>query len=226
VGPDLPLWEGVVRLLLIVVLAGVVGLERELREQEAGLRTHMLVGVGATLFVITGNFAWSELEFGNDVGVVLDPSRVVAYVITGIGFLGAGTIIKHGINIKGLTTAASLWVVAAVGVAVGAGEYGLGVIATAIVLLSLWPVRKLADAVGIRASHMHRLELELEAHGSVASVLSRLEAHGGEVASVRVTEEAGTRRVELVLLQRDVDLGRLIDVAASATDVRSAAIAP
>ena len=225
-GPDLPLWEGVVRLLLIVVLAGIVGLERELRDQEAGLRTHMLVGVGATLFVITGNFAWSELEFGNDVGVVLDPSRVVAYVITGIGFLGAGTIIKHGINIKGLTTAASLWVVAAVGVAVGAGEYGLAVVATAIVLLSLWPFLKLAEAVGIRASRTHRLELELEAHGSVAAVLSQLEAHGGEVASVRVTEEEDARRVELVLVQRDVDLGRLVDVAASSTDVRSAAIAP
>ena len=150
-GPDLPLWEGVVRMLIVVVLAGAVGLERELRDQEAGLRTHMLVGLGATLFVIVGNFSWSEIEFGNRIGVVLDPSRVVAYVITGIGFLGAGTIIKHGINIKGLTTAASLWVVAAVGVSVGAGDYGLGVVATLIVLLSLWPVRMLANAVGIRA---------------------------------------------------------------------------
>jgi putative Mg2+ transporter-C (MgtC) family protein len=225
-GPDLSLWEGVARLLLVVVLAGAVGLERELRDQEAGLRTHMLVGVGAALFVITGNFAWSELEFGNDVGVVLDPSRVVAYVITGIGFLGAGTIIKHGINIMGLTTAASLWVVAAVGVAVGAGEYGLGVIATAIVLLSLWPVRKLASAVGIRANRTHRLELELEAHGSVAAVLARLEALGGEVASARVTEEDDIRRVELVMVQRDADLGRLIEAAASSGDVRSATIAP
>ena len=225
VGPDLPLWEGVARLLLVVVLAGAVGLERELRDQEAGLRTHMLVGVGAALFVITGNFAWSELEFGNDVGVVLDPSRVVAYVITGIGFLGAGTIIKHGINIKGLTTAASLWVVAAVGVSIGAGEYGLGVVATAIVLLSLWPVRKLADAVGLRADHSHRLELELDAQGSVAAVLASLEAVGGDVASARVTEEDEIRRLELVLVQRDADLGRLIDAAASLPDVRSAAIA-
>ena len=149
-GPGLALWEGIARLLLVMVLAGAVGLERELRDQEAGLRTHMLVGLGAALFVITGNFAWSELEFGNEAGVVLDPSRVVAYVITGIGFLGAGTIIKHGISIKGLTTAASLWVVAAVGVAIGAGEYGLGAVATAVVLLSLWPVRMLANAVGIR----------------------------------------------------------------------------
>ena len=224
-GPDLPLWEGVVRLLLVVVLAGAVGLERELRDQEAGLRTHMLVGLGAALFVITGNFAWSELEFGNDVGVVLDPSRVVAYVITGIGFLGAGTIIKHGINIKGLTTAASLWVVAAVGVTVGAGEYGLGIVATAIVLLSLWPMRKLATAVGLRGDRTHRLELELEETGSVAAVLGRLETAGGHVASTRVIEEEGIRRVELVLVQSDADLPRLIDAVSSAPEVRSASIA-
>lgn len=225
-GPDLPLWEGVARLLLVVGLAGAVGLERELREQEAGLRTHMLVGVGAALFIIVGNYSWSELDFGNQVGIVLDPSRVVAYVVTGIGFLGAGTIIKHGINIKGLTTAASLWVVAAVGVAIGAGEYGLGVVATAIVLLSLWPMRKLADAVGLRASHSHRLELELAPEGSVAGVLSHLEAHGGQVVSVRVVEEDDVRRVELVLHQRHADLGRLVDAAAASADVRAAAIAP
>jgi putative Mg2+ transporter-C (MgtC) family protein len=226
VGPDLPLWEGVARLLLVVLLAGAVGLERELRDQEAGLRTHMLVGLGSALFVIVGNFSWSELEFGNDVGVVLDPSRVVAYVITGIGFLGAGTIIKHGINIKGLTTAASLWVVAAVGVAVGAGDYGLGVVATAIVLLSLWPVRMLANALGLRASRGHRLELELEPQGSVAAVLARLEAQGAETMSAKLTEEDDVRRLELVMVQSDAGLGRLVDAAASAPDVRSATIAP
>lgn len=225
-GPDLPLWEGVARLLLVVLLAGAVGLERELRDQEAGLRTHMLVGLGSALFVIVGNFSWSELEFGNDVGVVLDPSRVVAYVITGIGFLGAGTIIKHGINIKGLTTAASLWVVAAVGVAVGAGDYGLGVVATAIVLLSLWPVRMLANALGLRASRGHRLELELEPQGSVAAVLARLEAQGAETMSAKLTEEDDVRRLELVMVQSDADLGRLLDAAASAPDVLSATIAP
>ena len=225
-GPDLPLWEGVVRMLIVVVLAGAVGLERELRDQEAGLRTHMLVGLGATLFVIVGNFSWSEMEFGNRTGVVLDPSRVVAYVITGIGFLGAGTIIKHGINIKGLTTAASLWVVAAVGVAVGAGDYGLGVVATLIILLSLWPVRMLANAVGIRAKRSHRLELELEPQASIAAVLARLEAQGAQTASAKVTEEDDVRRLELVLLQTDPDLARLLEAASSSPDVRTAMIAP
>ena len=146
---------------------------------------------------------------------MLDPSRVVAYVITGIGFLGAGTIIKHGINIKGLTTAASLWVVAAVGVSVGAGDYGLGVVATLIILLSLWPVRKLANAVGIRAKRSHRLELELEPQASIAGVLTRLEAQGAQTASAKVTEEDEVRRLELVLLQTDPDLARLLEAASS-----------
>ena len=158
---------------------------------------------------------------------MLDPSRVVAYVITGIGFLGAGTIIKHGINIKGLTTAASLWVVAAVGVSVGAGDYGLGVVATAIVLLSLWPVRMLANAVGIRASRTHRLELELEPQGSIAAVLSRLEA-AGRARRFRQGHRGGrpppsrARRAR----QTDRDLGRLVEAAASTPEVRTATIAP
>ncbi len=225
-GPDLELWEGCLRLLIVVVLAGAIGLERELRDQEAGLRTHMLVGLGAALFIIVGVYSWAELDFGNQVGIVLDPSRVVAYVVTGIGFLGAGTIIKHGTNIKGLTTAASLWVVAAIGVAVGAGDYALGVIATAIVLLSLWPLRIIANALGIRAKRTHRLELELEPGGSVAAVMAQLEAQGATTASATVTEEEDLRRVELVVLQTGADLARLVDTAAAAPGVRTATIAP
>jgi len=226
VGPELPLWEGVARLLVVACLAGMVGLERELRDQEAGLRTHMLVGLGAALFVIVGNYSWSGLDFGNQVGIVLDPSRVIAYVVTGIGFLGAGTIIKHGTNIKGLTTAASLWVVAAIGVSVAAGDYWLGIIATAIVLLSLWPLRKLADAVGLRARRTHRLELELEPDGSVSSVLSRLEAAGGEMLSAKIAEEEDLRRLEVVVQQSERDLGKLVEAAAAAPEVRTATIAP
>ncbi len=225
-GPDLELWEGCLRLLIVVVLAGAIGLERELRDQEAGLRTHMLVGLGAALFIIVGVYSWAELDFGNQVGIVLDPSRVVAYVVTGIGFLGAGTIIKHGTNIKGLTTAASLWVVAAIGVAVGAGDYALGVIATAIVLLSLWPLRIIANALGIRAKRTHRLELELEPGGSVAAVMAQLEAQGATTASATVTVEEDLRRVELVVIQTGADLARLVDTAAAAPGVRTATIAP
>src|SRR5580765_3551808 len=124
------------RLALAGVLGGLIGLERELREREAGLRTHLLVAVGSALFTIVGAYG-----FG---GIRTDPTRIAAQVVTGIGFLGAGAIIRQGFSIRGLTTAATLWVVAAVGLAAGAGYYSGAVITTALVLLALWPLRIVA----------------------------------------------------------------------------------
>lgn len=223
VGPALPLWEGVVRLLVVAVLAGLVGVERELRDQEAGLRTHMLVGMGAALFVITGNFSWSELPFGSRAGVVLDPSRVVAYVITGIGFLGAGAILKHGLNVKGLTTAASLWVVAAVGVAVGAGEYALGVVAALLVVSSLWPVRHLATAVGLRGERSYRLRLEVGADARLGAIVEALE-HAGTVVSVGVEETEDARCLDIVV-KGGARLATLAELTGSLPGVRHVTIA-
>lgn len=223
-GPELPLDEAIARLLLVLVLAGAVGIERELRDQEAGLRTHMLVGVGAALFVITGNFAWSGLQFGNQAGIALDPSRVVAYVVTGVGFLGAGAILKNGGSIRGLTTAASLWVVAAVGVSVGAGLYALGIVATAVVLLSLWPVRKLADLLGLRSWGPVSLYVDLERAAGVAGVIGILEEEGAEIVSTTVSEEESGRRLVVGLAGRDLDAAALLDVVLQAAEVRSASV--
>lgn len=224
-GPDLPLIDEVARILLVLVLAGAVGIERELREQEAGLRTHMLVGVGAALFVIAGNFSWSNLEFGNRVGVVLDPSRVVAYVVTGVGFLGAGTIIKNGGSIRGLTTAASLWVVAAIGVVVGAGSYALGVFATAVVLLSLWPVKLAARYLGLRRGRSKRLVVELDAGSSISEVVRAVERAGIELQSTTVREEEGTRHVEILMAGRETELVSILDHLSDAPGVRTATLA-
>jgi putative Mg2+ transporter-C (MgtC) family protein len=219
------LWEETIRLLVVAVLASAVGIEREMRDQEAGLRTHMLVGVGAALFVIAGNFSWSDIGFGNSVGVVLDPSRVVAYVITGVGFLGAGTIIKNGTSIRGLTTAASLWTVAAIGVTVGAGGYTLGIIATMTVLLSLWPVRELARLLGLRSSRTHRLDLELAPGASLASVIRAVEDNGDRIASVRATEEPDARRLEIVVEEKKAELATLVERASSLPGVKTATLA-
>ncbi len=221
-GPELSLAEAFGRLLLVLVLAGAVGVERELREQEAGLRTHMLVGVGAALFVIAGNFAWSDLPFGSRAGVVLDPSRVVAYVVTGVGFLGAGAILKNGGSVRGLTTAASLWVVAAIGVAVGSGMYALGLFGTAIVLLSLWPVKRLASELGWRAGTT-RIEVELEPEARLAEIVAAIESDGRRVVSASVSGEADGRTVSLVVANAK-DLGVLDGVAGLRT-VRRAHVA-
>jgi putative Mg2+ transporter-C (MgtC) family protein len=225
-GPELDIWEGIVRLLLAAALAGAIGLERELREQEAGLRTHMLVGLGACLFVIGGTFGWSELDYGNQVGIVNDPARVTAYVVTGIGFLGAGAIIKYGVNIRGLTTAASLWVVAAIGTTTAAGQYSWAVATTTIVLLSLWPLRRATSMLGIRRKGLQRLIVDLDRGAAVAAVISAVEGQGIEVESARVGEEAGERRLDVVLRGHHQELGSLLDAIGAVAGVRGAAWAP
>lgn len=223
-GPELALGEAIVRIVLVLVLAGAVGVERELRDQEAGLRTHMLVGVGAALFVIAGNFAWSGLEFGAAEGVVLDPSRVVAYVVTGVGFLGAGTIIKNEGSIRGLTTAASLWVVAAIGVVVGSGEYALGIFATAVVLTSLWPVRQVARLLGLRRQRSRHIALTLEPGSSIAGIVSLLERTGLELQSTTIDVEADVRRLDIVLAGRYDELVAALEDLARAPGVRDASL--
>lgn len=127
--------EIVSRLLLAALLGSIVGIERERLSWAAGLRTHMLVAVGAALVMVVSAFGFADIQ--NAKNVSLDPSRVAAQVVSGIGFLGAGSIVLRGEIIRGLTTAASLWVVAAVGLAVGGGMYVAAIAATAIVLAIL-----------------------------------------------------------------------------------------
>lgn len=223
-GPELTAGEAVGRILLVLVLAGAVGVERELREQEAGLRTHMLVGVGAALFVIAGNFAWSGLAFGNAEGIVLDPSRVVAYVVTGVGFLGAGTIIKNGGSIRGLTTAASLWVVAAIGVAGGVGAYFLAIFATAVVLVSLWPVKAFARYLGLQRTGTMHLVVLLEPRSTLGEVLLAVERTGVDVQSTTVEHEPEGRRLDVVLAGRAPEILAALDHLSRAPGVRSASL--
>lgn len=126
--------EIVWRLLLAAILSGLIGIERERLLWAAGMRTHMLVGVGACLIMIVSAFGFADVLGTRNV--TLDPSRMAAQVVSGIGFLGAGTILLRGEVVKGLTTAASLWAVAAVGLAVGGGLYVAGV-ATTVILLGI-----------------------------------------------------------------------------------------
>ena len=222
-GPDLALDEALLRLGLVAVLAGAIGVERELRDQEAGLRTHMLVGVGAALFVFAGNFAWDELTFGNDVGIVLDPSRVVAYVVTGVGFLGAGAILKNGGSVRGLTTAASLWVVAAIGVVVGSGEYWLGLFGTGIVLLSLWPLKRVAALVGLRSRRGIRFILELDAGTRASDFIRLVEESGADVLSSAVEDEPEGRRLTIWVSARQGEVESVLDRTAEQAAVRRVA---
>lgn len=129
--------EFILRLLCAALLGGLIGLEREYRSKEAGFRTHFLVALGSALFMIVSAYGFSDVVFTE--GTRIDVSRIAAQVVSGIGFIGAGTIIfqKSENVVRGLTTAAGLWVTAAIGLACGGGMYALASIATLLVLLGL-----------------------------------------------------------------------------------------
>ena len=131
--------EHVLRLLLAAVAGGFVGIEREIRGRQAGFRTNILVAVGSALVMIVSiSVAFRAWPHDPNVNLNIDPARIAYGIMTGIGFLGAGTIVKHASAIRGLTTAASLWCVAAIGMACGFGMYTIAVISTIIVVMSLW----------------------------------------------------------------------------------------
>src|SRR5256885_1178246 len=154
--PSLSWQEALLRLVLAAALGGAVGLERELREREAGFRTHMLVSVGSALFTIASAYGFRDFLVGGGALVRTDPTRIAAQIVTGIGFLGAGAIIRQGLSVRGLTTAATLWLVAAIGMATGAGWYAAAIIATAGALLTLGPLR----IVAYRIVHRYRPEVD------------------------------------------------------------------
>jgi putative Mg2+ transporter-C (MgtC) family protein len=217
--PDLSWAEVVLRIVLAATLGGAIGLERELREREAGLRTHMLVSVGAALFTMVSAYAWTDWRFSNEEGIVFDPTRIAAQVVTGIGFLGAGAIIRQGLSVRGLTTAATLWVVAAIGMAAGVGYYWAALVTTALVLLSLWP---LDPRPGFRADATEKgLAVELPAGTSASCARGR--GCGADVSSLEFEEEGDSRRVDVrVRLGTGRTAAQLIDALTQAEAVRGA----
>ena len=194
--PDLSWLDVLARISVAGALGGAIGLERELRERAAGLRTHLLVAVGSAVFTLVSAYAWRDFHFSNRAGVTFDPTRIAAQIVSGIGFLGAGAIIRQGVSIRGLTTAATLWVVAAIGMAAGAGYYSAAVLGTALVLVSLWPLRILGFQLARRVRPLrHRLIVEVPHGASAAPVLTALEDAGAQTMSLEFDEEQGRRRV-------------------------------
>ena len=135
--------EIMMRSVLAVILSGLIGFERQMHKRHAGLRTHILVSLGSCLIMLTSLYVF---DIYKDVAS-LDPSRIAAGVITGIGFLGAGTIIRDTEGVHGLTTAASLWVVAAIGLAVGCGFWKAACFVTALALVVLFILRYVEGAI-------------------------------------------------------------------------------
>ncbi len=218
--PELTYLEIALRLLTAAALCGAIGLEREMRERAAGLRTHMLVGVGSALFTLVSAYAWTDFTF--EGSVTFDPTRIAAQIVTGIGFLGAGVIIRQGLSVRGVTTAAGLWVVAGIGMACGAGYFAAALIATAIVLLGLGPVRWLEGAPVVRGLRRQSsvLQVDVEPGTAVGPVVDAIETRKVKVQRVELGREHDVRRIRLeVELPGDVPTSQIVDTLSRLDDV-------
>lgn len=183
--------ELALRLILSVVLAGLIGLERESLGRPAGFRTHILVGMGSTLIMIVSIYAFRPL------GMSGDPGRIAAQVVSGIGFLGAGTIMREGANIRGLTTAASLWTVAGIGLTVGSGMYFAAIIATILVVATLVLLNKLEWSYLMSKNEILTVLVQ-DTPGQLAKVFSVLAKHDVNVHNVQLTtDDEGEARIEM-----------------------------
>ena len=194
--PSLSWEEALLRLFLAALLGSAVGLERELRDREAGLRTHLLVSLGSALFTVVSAYGFHDFLVRGGTEVRTDPTRIAAQIVTGIGFLGAGAIIRQGLSVRGLTTAATLWVVAAIGMAVGAGYYSAAIIGTVAAVIALGPLRIVAfRAVRRYRGQVDRLVVQLPAGESPAALVAEIERLGGRIDGMEVTHEADRRTV-------------------------------
>jgi putative Mg2+ transporter-C (MgtC) family protein len=185
--------ELLVGLIGAAVLGSVIGVERERRGHPAGIRTHLLVAVGSAMF--------TELSihgFPSTPGQPADPTRIAAQIVTGIGFLGAGAILKYGTSIRGLTTAASLWSAAAIGMAAGAGAWVIAIAGTAIVIVSLGPVRWLTHRIGL-AERAARVRLRVDRLDRLADVTRELAAHQIELLDIETERSGAGHAIELRL---------------------------
>lgn len=177
-----------VRLLLSMLMGGLIGLERERSNHAAGLRTHILVCLGSTLIMLLSIYGFKD--FVGEANVRIDPARLATAVITGIGFLGAGTILFTGKSITGLTTAASIWVVGAVGLAIGAGFYFAAIVSTFLILLNLIVFNKLEQRY-IRGSKLHLITIHAaNAPGLLDSLSEMLKNEGYVIRKLIVNERS------------------------------------
>ena len=178
------IWDFVWRLVLAAIFGTIIGLDREYREKEAGFRTHFLVSLGSALMMIVSQYGFSEILTHD--GVSLDPSRIAAQVVSGIGFIGAGTIIFNHQIVRGLTTAASLWATAGIGLTAGAGMSWLALAATILTLVALEGLSLVVRSLGSR-----RMVVVFSASDrtGVADTLDRIRTDGYMVVSYEVVPQ-------------------------------------
>lgn len=178
-------YDFMLRLLIAGAMGVCIGVEREYRAKEAGYRTHFLVALGSALLMIVSQYGFSDVLAADLVR--LDPSHIAAQVVSGIGFIGAGTIILQKQIVRGLTTAAGVWATSGIGLAIGAGMYGVGIAATVLVLLGLEALSFFFKSMGLRNMI---IEFTLTDKDDLKRVTSRFHEKGFIVVSYEMTESA------------------------------------
>lgn len=193
-------WNLIVRVFLACILGGIIGLERESMDHPAGFRTHILVCIGSALIMLVSMYGF--VGFDNPK----DPGRIAAQVVSGIGFLGAGTIIHEGVTIRGLTTAASLWVVAGIGLAVGAGMYVSAVVSTLLVYVTLVLFKAIEFRVNKFNQHLKIVLSEHPGHlGQICLVIGKHNAHIKNIKIHNWRHESDRIEVNISLAVQDQD---------------------
>lgn len=195
-------WTQVGALFLAFVLSAGIGLEREVRQKSAGLRTHTLVGFAAALMMLVSKYGFADVLGEN---VTLDPSRVAAQIVSGIGFIGAGLIFVRGDAVRGLTAAAAVWLTAGVGMAAGAGLWLLAIVVTVGYFVTVFVLTPLADRLPRSKYAPSRLQLTyLEGRGVLRSALAECTHRGFGVDELSVDQRPGRRTPEAVSLSLTV----------------------
>jgi len=193
--------EILIKLALSVLLGGLIGIERELSKHPAGLRTHILVSLGATIFMLIGYHA---VDFAGNTATSLDATRMGAGIVTGIGFLGAGAIMKEGVNVQGLTTAASIWVTAAIGLCVASELYVAAFIGTILVLFVLVVFSRVELRIGLKEEH------------GIVEVITAQKKRGARKISELITDlDIVVESIEMDRLENNIKLRFHLEVPAN-----------
>lgn len=195
------------RIILALFLSGVIGLEREVNNHSAGFRTHILVGVSSCLMMLLSLYGFDDYfdKYG-DV-VQFDPARIPSYVISGIGFLGAGTIIVSGRTIRGLTTAASIWAVAALGLVIGIGMYKIAILTTIIILLSLIFLNNFEKKI-LKRNNFISFQIIVNQHIEIRDLLAEIGQFDTIIRKLEVEKSDDTDRIILIEMESGVTLDK------------------